>query len=52
MRLVADTRSTAIGTNYAIGLDEATSLVITDVDTPQAYGEVGGKTRVHPTGLW
>ena len=39
-RLVADTMNMQIGAPYGIGVDESTSLVITNVDTASASGEV------------
>ena len=40
-RLVADSRPMGIrGTNFGIGLDEDTSIVITDANTENERGEV------------
>ena len=40
IRLLSDTRKMANGTDYGIGIDEGTGILITDVGTAQERGEV------------
>jgi len=40
IRLLSDTRAQSRGVQYGIGVDEDTALVVYDVNTTQATGEV------------